>query len=95
MGTKEHGLQSIVMHNIWAITPTGMPLGTLHQQLWVQAKEERHARPIEEKESYKWIESLKAITPHIPPKPNSLLFVIRKVMSTNYCMKPNKVRHHF
>lgn len=73
IGTKGQKLRGIVMHNTVAITPTGVPLGTLHQQLWVRADEEaaqtaeeKAARPIEEKESHKWIESLKAIFPRIP-----------------------------
>lgn len=73
IGTEDQNLHGIIMHNTLAITPTGVPLGTLHQQLWVrtereaaQTQEEKRGRPIEEKESYKWIESLKALTPHIP-----------------------------
>lgn len=71
IGSRQQKLRGIVMHNTLAVTAAGLPLGELHQQLWVRPEteatvEEKRARPIEEKESYKWIESLKALAPHIP-----------------------------
>lgn len=73
IGTKEQNLRGIVMHNTLVVTPDGVSLGNLHQMLWVRSDEEQHLttaekknRPIEEKESYKWIESLQAINEHCP-----------------------------
>jgi len=55
------------------VTPDGVSLGNLHQMLWVRDEEEQNMtarekknRPIEEKESYKWIESLKTIHEKTP-----------------------------
>lgn len=68
IGTKEQNMRGIVMHHTLAVTPDGVPLGNLHQMLWVRSDEvqlltaaEKKNRPIEQKESYKWIESLRAI----------------------------------
>ncbi len=73
IGTKEQNLQGIVMHNTMAVTPEGVSLGNLHQMLWVRSEEEQNMtaeekknRPIEEKESYKWIESLNVIHENTP-----------------------------
>jgi hypothetical protein len=73
IGTKEQNLRGIVMHHTLAVTPDGVPLGNLHQMLWVRSDEEQQLtaaekkdRPIEKKESYKWLESLQAIDEHCP-----------------------------
>ena len=54
------------LHPLHAFTPDGTPLGTLHALAWVRDKTEkrssvmsraqRAAQPIEEKESYRWVE---------------------------------------
>ena len=57
--------QGLVMHSCLAVTTAGVPLGLLDQQLL--AREERpedqlrhhNELPIEEKESYRWLEVLK------------------------------------
>ena len=66
IGTEGQNLRGLVNHTNLAITPEGLPLGVLAQKYWarddedqVSAKSER--RPIEEKESYKWIESLREV----------------------------------
>lgn len=73
IGTKEQNTQGLIMHNTMAVTPDGVSLGNLHQMLWVRSEEEQSMtaeekknRPIEEKESYKWIESLKVIHNNTP-----------------------------
>jgi len=73
IGTEKQNIRGIVMHNTLAVTPQGVSLGTLHQMLWVRPEaeaemsaNEKKNRPIEEKESYKWIESLKAIKEQNP-----------------------------
>ena len=58
---KTHGL---IMHTTLAMTLGGMPLGILDQDIWSRNEEEkgcsekRKERPIEEKESNKWLISL-------------------------------------
>jgi hypothetical protein len=57
--------QGLVMHSCLAVTTAGVPLGLLDQQLFAreEAPEEQRRHhtvlPIEEKESYRWLEVLK------------------------------------
>jgi hypothetical protein len=57
--------QGLVVHGTMAFTPTGLPLGLIDLQSWARDDEnfgKRHRRkelPIEEKESFKWIESFR------------------------------------
>ena len=56
-----------MQHNVLALSPDGLPLGLLDQKCWTRPeitepktkKAKEKNRPIEEKESYRWIESLK------------------------------------
>lgn len=56
----------LLLHSTLAVTPERVPLGLIEQQIIYRDKEnygKKHARknlPIEEKENYKWIESLEA-----------------------------------
>jgi hypothetical protein len=58
--------QGLLAHTTLAITPERVPLGLLQQQVWARDKELRRQqdhkqRPIEEKESQKWLSSLDAV----------------------------------
>lgn len=61
-----HGTQGVLVHSVLAVGPDGVPCGLLHQQVWsrkkedLRTKEERKKLPIEEKESYRWLESVEA-----------------------------------
>jgi hypothetical protein len=65
IGTASQDLWGLVMHTTMAFTPTGLPLGLVSQDIWARdataqgASDLRKARPIEEKESYKWITALR------------------------------------
>lgn len=66
IGTKQQDMKGLVMHSTLAFTPAGMPLGLLSQEIWARSEEEeelsdeeRKKRPIEEKESYKWLKALR------------------------------------
>ncbi len=60
---EQHGMY---VHTTLAVTPQRVPLGLIAQQVWIRPLEEfgkqaqRKALPVEEKESQKWLRSLKA-----------------------------------
>jgi len=73
IGTAQQDLSGLVMHTTMALTPEGLPLGVLAEDIWARSEEtaslseaERRKRPIEDKESYKWLTALRqtvALTP--------------------------------
>jgi hypothetical protein len=68
-GSDGHGL---FVHTSMAVTCDGVPLGVLHQQTWardpnnVGTRHFRHDRPIEDKESYRWLVGIELINGTIP-----------------------------
>lgn len=73
IGNKKQEQRGFGMHSTLAVTPTGVPLGVLMQQFFTRSigepshtPRELRQLPIEEKESYKWIEAFEqtlALTP--------------------------------
>ena len=67
IGTQVNGPQGLHLHSTLAFNPQGTPLGFLDAQCWARdpaafgKKAQRHQLPIEEKESYKWLKSLRAV----------------------------------
>lgn len=59
--------QGLFLHSTLLVTPARVPLGLLDQQWWKRTAEQlgqrhtRRARPIADKESYKWLQSLEAV----------------------------------
>jgi Transposase DNA-binding len=57
--------RGLLMHSCLAVTTNGLPLGLLDQKIFAREAgtedqtEHRNVLPIEEKESYRWLESLK------------------------------------
>jgi len=66
---KQRGM---LMHTSMAVSEAGVPLGILDQQMWtrdpaeVGQRHQRKERPIEEKESYKWLAGLEQSTSGLP-----------------------------
>ncbi len=66
IGSPERGPQGIMMHDTMAFTVNGLALGLVDVQAWARDPKEigkkhtRHKRPIEQKESVKWLRSFKA-----------------------------------
>jgi hypothetical protein len=58
--------RGMYLHSTLAVAEQGVPIGLLHQQYWCRDPEEhgkakkRKQRPIEEKESAKWLEGIRA-----------------------------------
>lgn len=59
-------VQGLIVHDTLSFTEQGVPLGLLHVQWWarqpISGKKDHANRPIEEKESIKWIESYRAVS---------------------------------
>src|SRR5215213_7420632 len=69
LGTLENRrLRGLLLHSGLVVTPEGLPLGILHQQVWARPEAElgkkhtRRERPIEEKESFRWLEMVVRVT---------------------------------
>jgi hypothetical protein len=66
---KSRGLK---VHTVFCSTANGVPLGVLHQQVWARdpaqlgKKHQRHKKPIQEKESQRWLSALDATQSLIP-----------------------------
>src|SRR5205823_4062929 len=56
----------LVVHDTMTFTTEGVPLGLLDLQCWARSEigssEQRHSKPIEEKESFKWVQSYRAVS---------------------------------
>jgi hypothetical protein len=67
----------LLLHSTLAVTPNGQPLGFLHNAVRARSKRravrDRHQRKLVAKESYKWVESLKACQALAPLCPETLL----------------------
>ena len=73
LGTLENRwLRGLLLHTGLLVSPAGVPLGILHQQTWARPEEElgkkhtRRERPIEEKESFRWLEMVDAAESLLP-----------------------------
>jgi hypothetical protein len=67
IGTTVDGAQGLHLHSSLAMTVQGVPLGFVDAQCWARDPQEfgkkakRHALPIEDKESHRWIKSYQAV----------------------------------
>lgn len=67
VGTQQRHQLGLLLHDTVAFTPQGVPLGVLDAQCWARDPDERgnkarrHQRPLEQKESMKWLRSLRKL----------------------------------
>lgn len=82
INTTEDKSIGLLLHDTMAFTPEGTPLGLLNVQCWARdpdkagSRHERHSKPIEEKESIKWLKSYRAVCEVQARCPNTRLIVI-------------------
>lgn len=67
----------LILHSTLALTPAGLPLGFLHSSVRARSQARgraatRHRRKLQDKESVKWVESLKACQDLAAQCPNTL-----------------------
>lgn len=66
------GARGVFGHSALALTPAGLPLGVMHLELWARDDTEygkgkkRRDLDIEQKESYRWINTLKSVETKLP-----------------------------
>jgi hypothetical protein len=66
IGTDRESVRGLMVHDTLCFTPEGDPLGLLDVQCWTREgignKPDPRKRPIEQKESWKWIKSYQAVS---------------------------------
>ena len=61
IGNSSHKCQGLVKHTTFVVSASGLPLGCLTDNVWVRDASEKSdykTKPLEAKESYKWIQAL-------------------------------------
>ena len=74
MGWISDKTLGVNVHSCLGVTPTGLTLGLLTQSCWTRevrsdtsaSKDKKRERPIEEKESYRWLETMTESAKNIP-----------------------------
>lgn len=68
--SKVRPLRGLLAHNVLIITPEGVPLGVFYQKIYArnpkEIKPKWYERNFEEKESYRWAESVNFLGSHLP-----------------------------
>jgi hypothetical protein len=79
IGTRQQKIIGLLLHSTLALTPTGQPLGLLHTAVRARdpqaagAAARRRARPLAQKETHQWLDSLEACQQLAPQCPDTLL----------------------
>jgi hypothetical protein len=78
------GTQGLFLHTTSAVTPSGLPLGILHQQVWTRdagvppSRPARYHTPIEGKESAKWLHGVQQALTHLAPHQQGVVVADRE-----------------
>ena len=78
----KNGARGFLMHDTIVFDTSGVPLGLLHIHIWARDKtkfgksKDRNKTPIEDKESYKWIRSFKAVESAKESCPNTQIISV-------------------
>lgn len=78
IGELKASSMGLIMHNSLALTETGLALGLISQKIWCRDPAEhgkgkqRFVLPIEDKESYKWIEAMQQYNKLLPQNSNTI-----------------------
>jgi hypothetical protein len=73
IGNNSQWQQGLLLHTTLAVTPAGLPLGILTQEVWARNQQARQqefehkATALADKESAKWLTALEATQGRIPP----------------------------
>lgn len=92
--------RGLFAHTAWAVSPDGLPLGTLHVQMWVRdlldagSRHRRRQRVPAEKESHKWREGLAGIEAALPPNQAVLVIQDREGDVFDFLAAPRRAQTH-
>jgi hypothetical protein len=81
-------------HSTLAVTPTGVPLGLLAQEIWTRdanelgKRHQRHQRPIEDKESCKWLTGIDQAVQGLGEQPHVVVVSDRESDVFEYFVHP-------
>ena len=98
--------RGLIMHNAVAFTSSGVPLGILSQQIWareeVSEKEEAQEKsgrlqvtPIDEKESFKWIQGLRETHERVAGKAELITVADRESDIWEFLTEAKEAGRHF
>jgi hypothetical protein len=92
--------RGLFAHTVWAVSPDGLPLGTLHVQMWVRdaaeagSRHQRRKRTPDEKESHKWRAGLEGMEAALPPDQPVLLIQDREGDVFDFLAAPRRASTH-
>lgn len=97
--------KGLVVHTAMAMSLDGLPLGILDQNIWARETEEKrpswrkqHRRkrvPIEQKESYKWLNALDRTTPWVPAGVQAITVADRESDVFEFIARAEKSKAHY
>ncbi len=92
--------QGYLLHSTLMVTPDRVPLGILHQQVWVRdpadfgKRHHRHQRVTREKESQKWLEGMSAVQAIQLTVPDTLLVSVGDSEADLYALFAQAAQSH-
>lgn len=95
------GTRGLLMHSVLAVTPMGVPLGLLFQDIWARDPEpkgksvDRRSLPIEQKESFKWLKALEFSSKNLPDTVKTVTVGDREADIFEFFLKANQEGKHF
>jgi len=98
--TKDPHSIGLLMHSVLAVSPTGVPLGLLYQDIWSRENypdQKRHLRyvlPIEAKESFKWLKALEESLNGIPDSVQTVTVCDREADIFEFFQKVQQLETH-
>jgi hypothetical protein len=92
--------RGLMGHTVLAVTPSGLPLGLLHLEVWARdpaqrgQRHQRRQRVTAQKESQKWLAGLAATEAALPPEQRVLLVADREADVFAYLATPRRPQTH-
>lgn len=97
-GEHSYGL---LMHSVLAVSPNGVPLGLLYQDIWAREASPKYTKrnqhrelPIQAKESHKWLKALEESLNGIPKPMSTVTIADREADIYEFFKKANDLGAH-